>query len=62
MKRVYYVQNKRTKEVLNGKGGWSDGLTSYRLAEFETETAAVAAFPVGVECVVAVRTKKEDDK
>lgn len=49
-------------EVLNQKGGWSEKLTSYRLAEFPSEADAKAAFPPGIECEVAVRNKKEADK
>jgi hypothetical protein len=59
MAKVYLVQNKRTREVLNLKGGWSDKPTSYRLAEFGTEDAAKAAFPAGVDCEVISRSKKE---
>lgn len=62
MQKVYYVQNKRTREVLNAKGGWSDKITSYRLAEFASEADAQAAFPAGVDCEIVVRNKKEADK
>ena len=62
MAKIYYVQNKVTSEILNKKGGWSEKLTSYRLAEFASEEEAKAAFPNGVECEVAVRNKKESDK
>ncbi len=62
MPKVFYVVNKQTTEVLNQKGGWSERLTSYRLAEFATEEAAKAAFPAGVPCEVTARNKKETDK
>lgn len=62
MTRVYYVQNRKNSKVLNQKGEWSERLTSYRLAEFDTEAAAQAAFPAGVDCVVVSRTKKESDQ
>lgn len=59
MAKTYYVQNKRTHEVLNQKGGWSANLASYRLAEFDSEDAATAAFVDGVECVVVSAPKAE---
>ena len=62
MQKVYYVQNKRTRKVLNAKGGWSEKLTSYRLAEFASEAEAQAAFPAGIDCDVVSRNKKEADK
>jgi len=62
MQKVYYVVDKTTGKVLNQKGAWSDGLTSYRLAEFDNEAAAQAAFPADVLCKVVSRIKKESDK
>lgn len=55
---VYYVQNKKTREVLNQQGTWSRDFGSYRLAEFVSEADATAAFPAGVECVVVKRERK----
>ncbi len=59
MSRVYHVVNERTKEALNQKGGWSDSVKSYRVAEFATEAEAQAAFPEGIDCVVRSTLKKE---
>lgn len=55
---VYYVRNKKTREVLNQQGSWSRDFGSYRLAEFASEAEATAAFPAGVECVVVKRERK----
>lgn len=54
MKKIYLVQNSKTREILNLKGGWSDGPTSYRVATFDSEDAAKVAFPAGVNCEVYV--------
>lgn len=62
MKKIYLVQNKKTREILNLKDGWSDKPTSYRVMEFDSEAAAKAAFPAGVECVIAVRNVNEEPK
>lgn len=59
---VYYVQNKKTREVLNQQGTWSRDFGSYRLAEFASEGAATSAFPAGVECIVVKRERKGGDK
>lgn len=59
---VYYVRNAKTREVLNQQGTWSRDFGSYRLAEFPSEGAATAAFPVGVECVVVKREPKGGGK
>jgi hypothetical protein len=59
---VYYVQNKKTREVLNQQGTWSRDFGSYRLAEFATEVEAVAAFPAGVECIFVKRERKGGGK
>lgn len=59
---VYYVQNKKTREVLNQQGTWSRDFGSYRLAEFASEGAATAAFPAGFECIVVKRERKGGDK
>ena len=59
MAKVYFVENAQTREILNQKGDWADSLTSYRLAQFDTEDAAKAAFPAGVDCVVRFLPKKE---
>jgi hypothetical protein len=59
---VYYVQNKKTREVLNQQGSWSRDFGSYRLAEYATEADATAAFPAGIECVVVKRERKGGDK
>lgn len=56
---VFFVQNKRTLQVLNLKGGWSDGLGSYRLAQFATLEDATAVIPEGVDCKVVSRKVKE---
>jgi len=58
--KVYYVQERNTRRILNQQGGWSRGLTSYRLAEFESEAAATAAFPPNTQCEVIVRNKKDN--
>lgn len=50
MTKAYYVLNKTTRQVLNAKGGWSRSFSSYRLAEFETEADAQAAFPADASC------------
>lgn len=63
MKKIYFVQNSKTREILNLKGGWSDGPTSYRVATFDSEAAARAAFPADVTCEVCawnVRDESED--
>lgn len=60
MARVFYVKNKKTKEILNQKGGWSDSVNSYRVSEFNTENEATAAFPAGVDCEVVSINRKED--
>ena len=60
MEKIYYVENKRTREILNLKGGWSDSIKSYRVATFDTEAAATAAFPPGVECRIVSGWKKEE--
>jgi hypothetical protein len=62
MSTVYYVRNKRTRELLNQKGTWSQDFGSYRLASFDTETAAEASFPPGIECSVIKRERKDQDK
>ena len=62
MAKIYLVMNKRTREVLNAKGGWSDSVKSYRLAEFETVEAATAAFPVGIECEIHALKKEGDPR
>jgi len=59
MAQVYFVENKRTQEILNLKGGWSNSVGSYRLAEFDTEDAAKAAFPAGVDCGVRRGNRQE---
>jgi len=59
---VYYVQNKKTREVLNQQGTWSRDFGSYRLAEFASEADATAALPAGTECVVVKRERKGGDK
>lgn len=61
MPKVYHIINKRTKEALNQKGGWSDGIKSYRVAEFASEAEAQAAFPAGIDCEVR-STNKPDEK
>ena len=60
MNTIFYVQNKYTREILNLKGGWSDSIKSYRVATFNSEVDAQAAFPPGVECVLIKVTKKGD--
>ena len=35
---------------------------SYRLAEFASEAEATAAFPVGVECLIVSKERKEGGK
>lgn len=55
---VYYVRNKKTREILNQQGSWSRDFGSYRLAEFTTEAEATAAFPAGIECIVVQRERK----
>jgi hypothetical protein len=55
----YYVQNKKTQEVLNRQGTWSEYFGSYRLATFTTHMEAEAAFPSGVECIVVSKKKRE---
>lgn len=59
---VYYVQNKKTRQVLNQQGTWSRDFGSYRLAEFSSEAEATAAFPAGVDCAVVKRERKGGDK
>jgi hypothetical protein len=59
---VYYVRNKKTREVLNQQGTWSRDFGSYRLAEFATEAEAIAAFSAGVECVSVKRDRKGGEK
>jgi hypothetical protein len=59
---VYFVQNKRTRQVLNRQGTWSRDFGSYRLATFATEAEATAAFPAGVECVVVEKKKKPSEE
>ena len=61
MELVYYVKNKRTRQVLNRQGTWSRDFGSYRLAEFASETEATAAFPAGVECVVVEKKKTPEE-
>ena len=61
MTTVYFVRNKRTREVLNKQGTWSRDFGSYRLAEFASEAEATAAFPPGVECVIVKRDRKEGE-
>lgn len=61
MELVYYVQNKRTRQVLNRQGTWSRDFGSYRLAEFASEAEATAAFPAGVECVVVEKKKTPEE-
>jgi hypothetical protein len=58
MEKIYYVQNRRTREILNQKGAWSKGIKSYRVATFDTEDDAKAAFPQGVDCQVLPGWKK----
>ncbi len=55
---VYYVRNKKTREILNQQGTWSRDFGSYRLAEFPSEADATAAFPAGIDCVVVRREPK----
>jgi len=62
MATVFYVRNKKTREVLNKQGTWSRDMGSYRLAEFASEAEATAAFPVGVECLIVSKERKEGDK
>lgn len=62
MKKIYLVQNIRTREILNLKGGWSDRPTSYRVAEFATEAEAKAAFPKGTDCKVIFHTVNDEPK
>ena len=62
MELVYFVQNKRTRQVLNKQGTWSRDFGSYRLAEFASEVEATAAFPVGVECVAVEKKKPSEEK
>lgn len=52
MAKTFYVQNKKTREMLNRKGTWSKSTASYRLAEFNTAAEAESAFPQGAECRV----------
>jgi hypothetical protein len=59
---IYYVQNKKTREVLNQQGTWSRDFGSYRLAEFASEAEATAAFPAGVECIFVKRERKGGGK
>ncbi len=59
MTSIYFVRNKRTREILNKQGTWSRDFGSYRLAEFNAEADAIAAFPPGVECVVVKKEIKE---
>ena len=61
MELVYFVQNKRTRQVLNKQGTWSRDFGSYRLASFTTDTEATAAFPAGVECVVVGKKKPTEE-
>lgn len=56
--KAYYVRRVDTREILNQQGTWSRDFGSYRLAEYETQEAATAAFPEGVACVVVEREKK----
>lgn len=60
MTTIYFVRNKRTREILNKQGTWSRDFGSYRLAEFSAESDATAAFPPGVECVVVKKEIKEE--
>ena len=62
MELVYFVQNKRTRQVLNKQGTWSRDFGSYRLAEFASEVEATAAFPVGVECIAVEKKKKPSEE
>jgi hypothetical protein len=62
MATVFYVRNKKTREVLNKQGTWSRDMGSYRLAEFASEAEATAAFPAGVECLIVSKERKEGDK
>lgn len=55
--QVFYVRNRKTREILNQQGSWSRDFGSYRLAEFATEAEAIAAFPAGVECVAVKRER-----
>jgi len=55
---IFYVRNKKTREILNQQGSWSRDFGSYRLAEFPSEAEATAAFPAGIECVVVKRERK----
>ena len=61
MELVYYVQNKRTRQVLNKQGTWSRDFGSYRLAAFATEAEATAAFPAGVECAAVAKKKPSEE-
>lgn len=61
MSQSYYVQNKRTKKILNLSGGWSDSPRSYRVHEFRTEEDAVAAIPEGVDCWVFTLGRKSSE-
>ena len=62
MEFIYFVQNKRTRQVLNRQGTWSRDFGSYRLAEFASEVEATAAFPAGVECVAVEKKKPSEEK
>lgn len=55
----FFVRNKRTKQVLNEMGGWSEHHKSYKTCRYATEELAVAAFPEGVDCE-AVSIKRKD--
>ncbi len=61
MELIYFVQNKRTRQVLNKQGTWSRDFGSYRLASFATEAEATAAFPAGVESVVVGKKKPTEE-
>lgn len=50
--RIHCVRDKRTQKILNLRGGWSRAVNSYRVAVFDSESSAKAAFPQGFECEV----------
>ena len=60
MAKVFYVVNKRTGQALNQKGGWSESVKSYRVAEFDTQEAAEGAFLSGVDCEVRIGNRKDE--
>lgn len=62
MAKTFYVQNKKTREFLNQKGSWSKTVSSYRVAEFDDEPSARAAFPQDAECQVIFGNKREEQK